>query len=145
MGQRSEMSPRGRGYRKVGVAGTAAVMLALFVSACTSTHGESTATTTSSGREPTTFMTTVPGTTPSTIPTTTTTTPPPPTTTTAQVSTAKLSLGSAGPAVLTLQKRLISLGYWLGTANGTSATARSKPSMPCRRQPASAVTESSGP
>ena len=55
------------------------------------------------------------------MPTTATTTPlpPPTTTTTVPVATAKLSLGSTGPAVLALQKRLISLGYWLGTADGT--------------------------
>jgi hypothetical protein len=33
-------------------------------------------------------------------------------------SGTKLSLGSTGPAVLALQKRLVSLGYWLGTPNG---------------------------
>jgi hypothetical protein len=30
-----------------------------------------------------------------------------------------LALGSTGPAVLALQERLIALGYWLGTADGT--------------------------
>jgi len=31
---------------------------------------------------------------------------------------AKLSVGSTGPAVLALQKRLVSLGYWIGTPDG---------------------------
>ena len=35
------------------------------------------------------------------------------------VQGATLALGSTGPAVLALQKRLIALGYWLGTADGT--------------------------
>ncbi len=58
--------------------------------------------------------------------TTTTTTPPTTTSTTvpAIVKTAlsyvaeKLSPGASGPAVLTLQARLTSLGYWLGTPTG---------------------------
>ena len=49
--------------------------------------------------------------------TTTTTSPPPVTTTTAPVP--KLELGDSGPAVLALQERLSSLGYWLGTPSGT--------------------------
>jgi len=49
-----------------------------------------------------------------TTPTTTTTTTP--TTTTAPFS--DLGQGSSGPAVLALQERLSSLGYWLGSPNG---------------------------
>ncbi len=110
--------PRLRRFRKAGVSGTAAVMVALVVSGCTNGHGQGAATTT--GHPPTTLTTTVASTSPPTVPTTTTTAPPPTTTTTtAPYTTSKLELGSTGPAVLSLQKRLISLGYWLGPANGT--------------------------
>ena len=108
---------RSKGLGRAGIPGTAAMMVALLVSSCSSSHGQTTVTTTG-GHDPTTSSPTVPTTTSSTDLTTTTTAPPPPTTTTLPVSTAKLSLGSTGPAVLALQKRLISLGYWLGTANG---------------------------
>jgi peptidoglycan hydrolase-like protein with peptidoglycan-binding domain len=51
--------------------------------------------------------------------TTTTMAPDPVPTTSTTVPFAKLSLGSTGPAVLALQQQLTSLGYWLGTPNGT--------------------------
>jgi hypothetical protein len=112
---------RGAGLRAAGI--TATVMLAVIASACTSDRGQ--ATPTSAAHDPTT-STAVPGTTASTSPTTTA--PPPPTTTTTRprptttttlgVTGPKLSVGSTGPAVLALQKRLVSLGYWLGTPDG---------------------------
>ncbi len=66
--------------------------------------------------------TTAPSTTTTTAPPTTTTTAPPTTTTTAPPDPAAdgtLELGEHGPAVLALQKRLVGLGYWLGSADGT--------------------------
>ena len=59
-----------------------------------------------------------PSSTTSTLAATTSTTSAPPTTTTT-VPAPKLELGDSGPAVLALQERLISLGYWLGTPDGT--------------------------
>ncbi len=65
--------------------------------------------------------TTAPPTT-TTAPPTTTTTVPPTTTTTAPPDPAAdgtLELGEGGPAVLALQQRLVDLGYWLGSADGS--------------------------
>jgi hypothetical protein len=56
---------------------------------------------------------------PSTSTTTTSTTTTSTTTTAATPSTANLGPGASGPAVLALQQRLASLGYWLGTPDGT--------------------------
>ncbi|MGO8870049.1 MAG: L,D-transpeptidase family protein [Acidimicrobiales bacterium] len=60
-------------------------------------------------RSPTTAPTTT------NLPTTTTA----PTTTTVPTGAAILGPGDSGPAVLTLQQRLTSLGYWLGTPDGS--------------------------
>jgi peptidoglycan hydrolase-like protein with peptidoglycan-binding domain len=57
--------------------------------------------------------TTAPPTTTTVPPTTTTTAPPDP------AADGSLELGERGPAVLALQQRLVSLGYWLGSADGT--------------------------
>lgn len=56
----------------------------------------------------------------STIPTSTTTLGPRPVTTTTMPKrpAPNLQLGSRGSAVLTLQRRLVSLGYWLGRPDG---------------------------
>lgn len=68
------------------------------------------------GQSSTTTTTTTPT-------TTTTTTSLPPTTTTTTLRRVPpaptLSLGSTGAAVVTIQRRLIQLGYWLGPPNGT--------------------------
>ena len=53
----------------------------------------------------------------------TTTTAPTTTTTTTNPASSYLSEGSSGPAVLALQQRLSSLGYWLGTPDGTFGEA----------------------
>jgi peptidoglycan hydrolase-like protein with peptidoglycan-binding domain len=68
-------------------------------------------TTTTTERPPPT--TTAPPTTTTLPPTTTTTAPPDP------AADGSLELGERGPAVLALQQRLVSLGYWLGSADGT--------------------------
>jgi len=67
---------------------------------------------TSSTQPPASSTTTT--TSPTTTTTTTTTTVPPP---------GFLSLGSKGPEVLALQQRLVALGYWLGTPDGTFGDA----------------------
>ena len=56
-----------------------------------------------------------------------------------------LALGSTGPAVLALQERLIASAIGWDRPTARLATARSRPSMPSRKQRASAVMESSGP
>ena len=78
------------------------IALALLVTGCANSRSHAAAPT---------------STTSSIAPSTTTTRPPPTTTTTAPAP--NLSLGDSGPAVLALQQRLSSLGYWLGTPSGT--------------------------
>ena len=51
--------------------------------------------------------------------TTTSTGAPPVVTTTTAAPPAKLEVGDSGPAVLALQQRLSTLGYWLGTPDGS--------------------------
>jgi hypothetical protein len=53
------------------------------------------------------------------VPTTTTTATTQETTATTVPTTSPLALGSSGPLVLVLQQRLTSLGYWLGSPDGT--------------------------
>jgi lipoprotein-anchoring transpeptidase ErfK/SrfK len=73
---------------------------------------------------PTVGLTTSTGTTPTTGAGTTLTTPTSTTTTTPPTTVPPpLGPGSSGPAVLALQQRLASLGYWLGTADGTFGDA----------------------
>lgn len=71
----------------------------------------------------TTSSTTTTSTTSTTMSSTTTTAPSTSTTTTTTIRKPRrvptLSLGDGGPAVLTLQRRLSALGYWLGPPNGT--------------------------
>lgn len=99
-------------------------LAAVLISACSTTNGAQTV----SGQSSTTVTSTPPSTTPVTTAAavTTTTTPPPPTTTTTSLpplSSQKLTPGSTGPAVLALQKRLVLLGYWLGTPDGNYGDA----------------------
>lgn len=72
------------------------------------TSSQSAATSTTRGGTSTTTTTLVTSTT-TTVPTSATTPPSP---------SSIFSLGDSGPAVLALQKRLTSLGYWLGTPDG---------------------------
>lgn len=69
---------------------------------------------TTSPRPTTPPVTTAPSTTTSTPSTTTSTTPP-----TTVPPAPTLALGDTGAAVLALQQRLTSLGYWLGTPDGS--------------------------
>ena len=64
-----------------------------------------------------------PATRPGAAPGTTTTAAPSPAPSTTSTTVAVLGPGSSGPAVLALQQRLSSLGYWLGTPDGTAAFA----------------------
>jgi peptidoglycan hydrolase-like protein with peptidoglycan-binding domain len=119
--------------RNVGLgaaAGLVVLVTALGVGRALSGSGGDTETSdgrpTTTSEAPTTIAppttTTVPSTTTTTAPPTTTTTAPPTTTTTAPPDPAAdgtLELGERGPAVLALQKRLVGLGYWLGSADGT--------------------------
>ncbi len=109
----------------------AALVLLGSAAACGATHGASgpgtTPTTSGSGGvHPTTTSDPPPPGPTSTVPagstTTTSPTTPPTTATTTPNKPAppknQLAYGDSGPAVLALQKRLISLGYWIGTADG---------------------------
>ncbi len=98
--------PRRRGSSRSRTAWLVAVIgvTALLVSGCSSSRSPATV-----SRSPTTAPTTT------NLPTTTTA----PTTTTVPTGAAILGPGDSGPAVLTLQQRLTSLGYWLGTPDGS--------------------------
>ncbi|MFZ0667279.1 MAG: L,D-transpeptidase family protein [Acidimicrobiales bacterium] len=130
-----QLGARARGVPKAAGALGGVILVGLMLCACSGqansagpgvTSGGSTTTTsgkTLASTGSTTTPTTTPVTTPTTAPppTTTTTTAPPPTTTTTAppaTTTVKLSEGSSGAAVLALQQKLTSLGYWLGTPNG---------------------------
>jgi peptidoglycan hydrolase-like protein with peptidoglycan-binding domain len=92
-----------------------AVLVALLVSACSATN---VANKPGTGQTTTIPVATTPTT---TAPVTSTTIPDPPTTTTTAPKpppSPHLLLGSRGSAVMAVQKRLVSLGYWLGTPNG---------------------------
>lgn len=96
------------------VAAVAAIPVLLMALGCTSSLSHAT-------HPPSVPSTGAPGAArPST--TTTTTSPPGSTTTTTappQVAPQELGPGASGPAVLALQERLASLGYWLGTPDGS--------------------------
>ncbi len=94
---------RSTGRRSAGLA-SIGVAVALLVTGCATS--------------PSPFHAVAPSSTTSTLATTTTTTSAPPATTTTAPA-PKLELGDSGPAVLALQERLSSLGYWLGTPDGT--------------------------
>jgi len=91
---------------------TALALTATIVTGCSASPGHRAAT--SSGAR-SASSTTAPST---TAPASITTTTVPPTTTTTY---PYLEEGSSGAAVLALQQRLTSLGYWLGTPNGVFA------------------------
>lgn len=124
--------------RRVRVASAVLLLLGGLLVSC----GEDSETVTSPTG--TTTSTTVPATTPTTAVTTTTTstTAPPPTTTTAPPTTTPpstaappatttststvspwLRQGASGDEVLGLQRRLVELGYWLGTPDGDFGSA----------------------
>ncbi len=107
-----------RGPRSIGRTGRTALALAtvvlgtLLLSACASmTSTSHIAPQTSLPPRSTTSSTSV-----STAPTTTT--PATSSTTTTTTTPANLGSGASGPAVLALQQRLTTLGYWLGTPDG---------------------------
>jgi peptidoglycan hydrolase-like protein with peptidoglycan-binding domain len=118
--------PSGNRHRNVVIGTGAAVVLlvALGVGGALAGSGGDTET---SDSQPVT--TEAPTSTAAVAATTTTTTAPPPTTTTAPPTTTTtappdpgadgtLELGDGGPSVLTLQQRLVDLGYWLGSPDG---------------------------
>jgi Putative peptidoglycan binding domain/L,D-transpeptidase catalytic domain len=117
--------------RKIAAPVTGAVLVMLLASGCLSSSASNKPGAPGSAQTTTAPLATTPPTAPAVTPTTapavtTTTAPaPPPTTTTTAPKTApkppafkNLVLGSTGPAVLALQQRLTSLGYWLGTPDG---------------------------
>src|SRR3954464_4568093 len=87
--------------------------------ACSSSSRNDSARSTAPNRSRTSVASTTssPTTTSTTVASTTTTATVPPTTTTTAPDPT-LRLGSSGPDVAALQQRLLSLGYWLSTANG---------------------------
>ena len=115
------MSVGGRGARRrIRGIGALALTGVLFLAGCGSASSRATT-------KGTLGTSRAPGSTAPHASTTTSTTTPPTTTSTtvpANVKTAlsyvaeKLGPGASGPAVLTLQARLTSLGYWLGTPTG---------------------------
>ena len=95
-------SPRRRpSLSAVAAAAAAAVLLSAGCTASTEPHSPATTRAPATTGGPATSSTTPP-------PTPTPTTPP----------ARFLSFGDSGPAVLSLQRRLSALGYWLGTADG---------------------------
>ena len=122
----STRTPSGKRRRNVGIGAGAVVLVVVALGAGTALSGSGDDTETSDGRPTTTTerpTTTAPSTTTTTTtaPPTTTTTVPPTTTTTAPPDPAAdgtLELGEGGPAVLALQRRMVDLGYWLGSADG---------------------------
>lgn len=104
------------GGRRAGALAVLAV-LAVVLAGCTTalSSGPAPATVASQGVTSSTTPTTS-----TTAPTKSTSTTSTSTTTTTTMPNAKsmLQLGSSGPLVLALQKRLSKLGYWLGTDNG---------------------------
>jgi peptidoglycan hydrolase-like protein with peptidoglycan-binding domain len=112
----------------------ALVLLGGLVVACGDDTETTTSPTTEASPAPTSTTPTTPTTTTTTTASTTTTTAPPPTTTvppttttastvptTAPPTTASpwLRQGASGDEVLVLQHRLVELGYWLGTPDGS--------------------------
>jgi peptidoglycan hydrolase-like protein with peptidoglycan-binding domain len=107
----------------------AAVLLVLaavpVLGGALSDDGDPTATADVRPSQPTTSVlptTTAPPETTTTLPPETTTTLPPETTTTLPPDPAAdgtLELNESGPSVLALQERLVDLGYWIGSADGT--------------------------
>ena len=106
-----------------------AVTVSLLAAACSSSSaGRGASATDHGGRTTTTAAgtpTTKASTTTTVAPSTTSTTTPAPstTTTTTTPKPAALQRGSSGPAVLAVQQRLVALGYWIDSVNGTFGDA----------------------
>lgn len=112
----AELDPgRVRGRRRASVGAVLVVAGALFAG-CTGGNPAVLPPTTTSTTGSTTLPVVPPSSSSTVAPWSTTTTAAP--TTTTSTGPAPLGPGASGPAVLALQQRLSSLGYWLGTPDG---------------------------